>query len=99
MIDPVERRRQVRVEHPPAVWVGTAAALTHLEDRLDRVVAATAGPKAIGLRFEPCLPLRLQRVDHASLQHAIDDHRDTEWAPLSAAPLGGPIQTVSATPR
>jgi hypothetical protein len=81
MVDPVERRRQVRVEHPPPQRV---RAPCDVEDGLDRVMATTAGPKSVGPRLEPCLPLRLQCVDHARLQHAIDDHRNPEWAALPA---------------
>ena len=60
MVDPVERRRQVRVEYPPPGRVG---ALADLVDGLDRVMAATAGPEPVGPRLEPGLPLGLQRVD------------------------------------
>ena len=64
MVDPVERRGQVSVEHPPPL---RGLALAHLIDGLDGVVAATAGPEAIGLRLEPCLPLGFQRVDDLGL--------------------------------
>ncbi len=47
MADPAGRRRQVRVEYPGPARGGTAAALARLEDGLDRVMAAPAGPEAI----------------------------------------------------
>src|SRR5438105_968800 len=42
--DPVERRCQVCVEHPHPARACTIAALACLEDGLDRVMAAAAGP-------------------------------------------------------
>src|SRR5665811_2212875 len=60
MIDAVESRCQVCVQGPPPLGVRT---LGDVEDGLDRIMAATARPKAIGLRFEPCFPLGLQCVD------------------------------------
>lgn len=54
MINAVDRRRQIRFERPPSPGVGTPG---DVEDGLDRVVAATARPKPVGLRFEPCFPL------------------------------------------
>ena len=62
-------------------------ALGGLVDGLDRVMAATARPKPIGPRLEPCLPLGLQRAHDTRLQHAVEDHGDTERAPLPAALL------------
>ena len=59
MIDPVECRRQVGVEHPTAARVWTPG---HMEDGLDGVMAATTGPKPIGLRLEACLPLGFQCI-------------------------------------
>ena len=92
MVDPVERRRQVRVEDPHPLG---PLALAGGVDRLDRVVTATAGPESIGSRLEPCLPLGLQRVDHHRLQCAVGDHRYPEWTLLSVGlrdehPTGGP---------
>jgi hypothetical protein len=49
MIDSVERRRQIRVEHPLPLGVHTPC---DVEDSLDRVMAATARPKPIGPRLE-----------------------------------------------
>lgn len=60
MVDAVERPCQVRVETPPAVRF---LAPDRSEDRLDGVMAATAGPKAVRLRLEPCLRLGCQRVE------------------------------------
>src|SRR5438128_1061079 len=71
----VECRRQIRVEHPPAGGVGTPR---HVKDGLNGVVAAPAGPKPIGSRLEPGLPLGFQRADHLRLAHAVDDHGNTE---------------------
>ena len=82
--DPVKRPGQVRVEDPQAPGV----LLGDLEDRFDRVMAATARPKSIGLRLKPRLPLGLQRVHDPCLVHAVDDHGDPERAPLLAARLG-----------
>jgi len=79
--DPVERRCQVCVKHPPA---GRADALGCLEDGLDRVVAAAAGPETIRPRLEPRFPLWLQRVGHPRLLHAVGDHRDAERTLLPA---------------
>jgi len=73
MIDPVERRCQVRVQGPPPLGVRTFG---DVEDGLDRIMATTARPKPIGLRFEPCLPLGFQCVDDAGLEHPVDEHGD-----------------------
>src|SRR5664279_3435009 len=81
MIDSVERRRQVRVQHPPPVRVGTFGDLV---DRCDRVLTATAGPKSVRSRLEPCLPLRLQCVDDPGLLHPFAEHGNPERALLSA---------------
>ena len=80
MIDAVECRRQIRVKSPEPFRVPS---LDYLVNRLDRVVAATAGPEAVGLRLEPCLPFGLQCVFHPCLQHAISYHRNLERAPFS----------------
>ena len=76
MIDPVERRCQVRVEHPPPSRARAIAALGCLEDSLDRVMAAAAGPEAIRPRLEPRLPLWLQRIGRPRLLRAVGDDRD-----------------------
>ena len=81
VIDTVERRRQVRVEHPQALRV---TALDHLIDCFDRVVATAARPESVGFRFEPRLPLRFQRVLHACLKRAINDDRNSEWTLFAA---------------
>jgi hypothetical protein len=78
--DPVKRPGQVRVEHPQAPGI----LLGDLKDRFDRVVAATAGPKPIGLRLKPRLPLGLQRIHDPRLVHTVENHRDPERAPLAA---------------
>ncbi len=84
MIETVERCRQVCVEHPPSLRAFTVGDVV---DGLDRVMAATAGPKPVGPRLKPRLPLGLQCVDDARLMHAINDHGDTERAELRAALL------------
>ena len=56
--DAVERPGQVCVQRPQA---SRASALDDLVDGLDRVMAAAAGPKPVGPRLEPRLPLGLQR--------------------------------------
>ena len=58
--DAVERPGQICVEHPPSL---RALAARCAVDRVDRVMAAAAGPKPVGPRLEPGLPLGLQRVD------------------------------------
>ena len=84
VVDPVECRCQVRVEHPHPARARAVAALACLEDGLDRVMAATAGPEAIRPRLEPCLPLGFRRTGHARLLRAVRDHRDTEGPLLPA---------------
>ena len=81
MVEPVECRRQVGVEHPQTFRVGAAGRRV---DGHDRVVAATARPKPVGLRFEPGLPLGFQRVDRQGLQGPVGDHGNPERA---AAPV------------
>jgi DNA invertase Pin-like site-specific DNA recombinase len=80
--DPVERRRQVRVQSPPP---GRAGALAHLVDGLDRVVAATAGPEPVRPRLEPGLPLGFQRARRQGLQPPVGDHGNPQAAPFPAA--------------
>jgi hypothetical protein len=74
--DPVKRRRQVRIEHPGPARGGTAAAFAHLEDGLDRVMAATARPEPIRLRLEPRFPLWFQCISRHGLQRPVGDHGD-----------------------
>ncbi len=52
-------------------------------------MAATAGPKPVGPRLEPCLPLGLQGIDDPCLEHPVNDHRDAERARLPAVPFFG----------
>src|SRR5674476_802273 len=59
VIDAVERPCQIRVQDPSSPGVGTPG---DVEDGLDRIMAATARPKPIRPRLEPCFPLGLQRV-------------------------------------
>ena len=84
MVDAVERRRQIRVQHPPALRV---LPIQRQVDRRNRVLAATARPKPIGPRLKPRLPLGLQRVEGTCLQHAINDHGNTKRALLRTASL------------
>src|SRR5262249_7781679 len=79
MIDAVECLCQVGVKAPLAARVGTPR---HLEDCLDRVLAAATWPEAIDLRLKSRLPLGFQRARHPCLLHAIEDHGNAEWAPL-----------------
>jgi hypothetical protein len=51
-------------------------------------MAATAGPKPIGLRLKGGLPLRFQRVRDPRLKGTVHDHRDPERALLDTARLG-----------
>jgi len=80
VVDPVECRCQIRVEDPPSLGVRT---LGNVEDGIDRVMAATARPKPIRPRLEPCFPLGFQRVDHACLQHPVNDHGNSERSPAA----------------
>ena len=77
MVDPVERRLQVRVQHPHPATCRPACG--HI-DGLDRVLTATAGPKSIGPRLEPGLPLGLQRIGDNTLIGAVADHRNPQRA-------------------
>ena len=81
MVEAVERRRQVGVEHPQTLRVGAARRRV---DRHDRVVAATARTEPVGLRLEPGLPLGLQRVHRQGLKAPVGDHGNPERA---AAPV------------
>ena len=83
--DAVKRPGQISVQHPLAL---RAFALDDLIDGLDRVMAATAGPKSIGLRLKCGLPFRFQRVRDPCLKGAVHDHRDPERALLHTARLG-----------
>src|SRR5690606_16471849 len=76
MVDAVERRCQVIIENPHPLGPD---ALAGGEDRLDRVMTATAGSESIGSRLDPGLPLRLQRTEHDRQQRAIGHHRNSEW--------------------
>ena len=92
MVDSVECRFQVGVEHPQAF--GVLAARRRVDGH-DRVMAATAGPEAVDLRLEPCLPLGLQRVQRQSLKASVGDHGNSERALFSIRlgdihPLDGP---------
>jgi hypothetical protein len=80
MIDPVERRCQVRVKDPRPRG---AFALADREDGLDRVMTSPAGPEAVASRLESGLPLRLQCVEHHGLCGTVGDHRDAERTPLA----------------
>src|SRR5664280_3551090 len=84
MIDPVERRRQVRVQHPLPLGVCTPR---DMEDGVDRVMATPARPEPVGPWLESGFPLGFQRVDHASLQHAINDDGDGAFI-LRSLPCG-----------
>jgi hypothetical protein len=71
MVEVVERRRQVRVQHPQPLAAGTPSGHKH---RLDRVMAASTGPKPVRSGLKPGLPLGLQRADRHRLQTPVDDH-------------------------
>ena len=53
------------------------------EDRLDRVVAATARPESVRPRLEPGLPLGFQRAERQRLKAPVRDHGNSERALLS----------------
>ena len=42
-------------------------------------MTATARTKSVRPRFEPCLPLRFQRIDDTSLQGPVTQHWNPEW--------------------
>ena len=79
MVDAVERRGQVRIQHPGAHRPG---AFAHVVDRRDRILAAPARPEPIRAGLEPGLPLRLQRVADPRLMTPVHDHRNAERAEL-----------------
>ena len=68
MVNAVECRRQIRVQGPYPRW---PRAFGTLEDGLDRVMTAAAGPEAIRLRLDRRLPLRLQCIQRDRLQRAV----------------------------
>jgi len=45
-------------------------------------MTATARTESVGPRFEPCLPLRFQRVDDSGLQGPVTQHRNPQWTLL-----------------
>ena len=56
MVEPVECRLQVGVQHPRTFRVGAA---DDRVDRHDRVVAPPARPEAVRLRLEPILSVKI----------------------------------------
>jgi len=82
MAEPVKCRLQVGVEHPqsPGILAGCRGVDGH-----DRVMAAPAGPEAVGSRLEPGLPLGLQRVQRQGLQRPVGDHGNPEPATAPVA--------------
>jgi hypothetical protein len=80
MVDPVERRRQVRIQDPGPL---RALALADQEDRLDRVMTAPARTEAVAPHLEPGLPLGLQRIEHHGLRRTVGDHGDAERTTLA----------------
>jgi site-specific DNA recombinase len=88
VIDRVERRCQVRVEHPHPL---AARALEGLVDGFDRVVVGAARPEPIASGLEPGLPLRLQRMTDPLLVAAVHQHGDVRfilWSFPGGARLG-----------
>ena len=77
VVDSVERRGQVRIQHPHPLGLGAFAGQV---DRLDRVLATTAWPKPVASGLEPGLPLRLQRVTNPALMAPIRYHWNPEGA-------------------
>jgi hypothetical protein len=74
VIDTVECRCQVGVEDPAAVGVTTRY---RREDRLDRVVTATAGTEAVGLRLRlPCPDSYRQWRSLGSANYAVHHRGD-----------------------
>jgi len=80
VVDSVERRGQVRVQHPQPLRV---LAAHRVEQGLDRVLAAPTRPKPIRFGFEPGLPFGFQCVTHPRLVAPVHDHGNAEWALLS----------------
>ena len=77
VVDSVERRGQVRVQHPQPFRV---LAAHRVEQGLDRVLTASTRPKPIRFGFEPGLPFGFQRVTHPRLMAPVHDHGNAEWA-------------------
>ena len=75
VVDSVERRGQVRVQHPQPLRV---LAAQRVEQGLDRVLTASPRPKSRRFGFEPGLPFGLQRVTHPRLVAPVHDHGDSE---------------------
>ena len=80
MVDSVECRFQVGVEHPQAL--GGLAARRRVDGH-NRVMTATAGTEAVDLRFQPRLPLGLQCIQCQSLEASVSDHGNSERALFS----------------
>ncbi|NHI05735.1 hypothetical protein STPH2_1098 [Streptomyces sp. KO7888] len=85
MVDTVERRRQVCVEHPRTLRV---LPVERGVDGPDRVVTAAAGPEAVRLRLEPRFPLGLQCSQCHSLQAPVNNHGNPESALLCGPRFG-----------
>ena len=85
VVDAVERRRQVRVEHPHTLRV---LPVERAVDGPDRVVTAAAGPKAVRLRLEPRFPLGFQCTQCHGLQAPVNNHRNPESALLRRSRFG-----------
>ena len=80
MVDPIERRGQVRVQNPQPFRV---LAAHRVEQGLDRVLTASTRPKPIRFGFEPGLPFGFQRVTHPRLMAPVGNHGNAEWALFS----------------
>ena len=78
MVDGVEARLDVRVQHP-AIAVGAVAV-----DLGDRVVCAPHGPETVGDRQKAGLEDRLQHQLEGCLDHPVGNGRDAELAHLPA---------------
>jgi hypothetical protein len=89
VVDFVETRGDVRFQHPSIAAMGIKA------NRLDRVLAAPAGPKPTACGREIGLKDRFQHQFQRGLYDTVGDSRDPQLAELAArlrdlgAPHGG----------
>lgn len=83
VIDPIERRRQVRTQDPHALRVLTAQGA----DRgLDRVTAATTCPEPTRPGLEPGLPLGFPRVPGPCLAAPVHEHGNPQFTQPAVRP-------------
>ena len=77
MVDSVERGRQIGVQNPHPLGMRP---FERGKQGTDGVGTTTTRAKPVGTRFEPGLPLGLQRVTDPRLMTPIHEHWNSEWA-------------------